>query len=347
MQRVKAETSGSVVVVKLMRLKERVTRQLGWSILARPMSQSMWVTLSVSLPKLTMAVKFDSPKMYNSSQSLFENLQSAFRKGNHVEFFGGYHLPEDPLITARQRVRMTIHDIWKTTGYRFTYVNGIMLAVWLTSTRVKDHPSLETGHKTRLWCCQDLARKKKSKVSLKPNAINRDTVGMCRYDCKSSLTVICRASSMIGSASGEHIILIKLQHHENHIPYYNVSMPDGASDIIRESLEWSTPVSLVPKIQALYPNVSAKQVHSAWSEMSETLWRREEDQLLSAEKLLVEYPDEVDVLEVPKVDGVEQLCWGMKRIVQQLKGMVVEIGIDATCACASVVSEWILIVTIR
>lgn len=79
-------------------------------------------------------------------------------------------------------------------------------------------------------------------------------------------------------------------------------MPEGASDIIRESLEWTTPVALVPKIQALYPSVSASQVHAAWSEMSETLWRKDDQQLPSAEKLLAEYPDDVDIFEVP-VEG--------------------------------------------
>jgi hypothetical protein len=39
--------------------------------------------------------------------------------------------------------------------------------------------------------------------------------------------------------------------------------------------------------------------------MSET---KDEQQLPSAEKLLAECPDDVDVFEVPKVDGIEQLC---------------------------------------
>jgi hypothetical protein len=110
-------------------------------------------------------------------------------------------------------------------------------------------------------------------------------------------------------------------------------MPEGASDIIRVSLEWTTPIALVPKIQSLYPNVSANQVHTAWTKMSKTLWRKDEQQLPSAEKLLAECPDDVDVFEVPKVDGIEQLCWGMKWISNQLKEKVVEIGLDVTCEC--------------
>ena len=65
--------------------------------------------------------------------------------------------------------------------------------------------------------------------------------------------------------------------------------------------------------------------------MSETIWKKDEQQLPSAEKLLAEFPDEVNVFDLLKADGVEQLAWGMKKIATPLKGKVVEIGIDATC----------------
>ena len=65
--------------------------------------------------------------------------------------------------------------------------------------------------------------------------------------------------------------------------------------------------------------------------MSETLWKREKDQLSSAKILLNEYRDDVDVFEVDVQDGVQQLCWGMKKILAELKGKVIEIAVDATC----------------
>jgi hypothetical protein len=91
---------------------------------------------------------------------------------------------------------------------------------------------------------------------------------MHRYDCDSSLTVSCRKAN---GDSTDRVIRVKLQHSDDHIPYYDVDMPPGAAAIIRENLEWSTPVSLVPKIQAAYPNVTSK--HAAWTSMSETLWK--------------------------------------------------------------------------
>lgn len=139
-------------------------------------------------------------------------------------------------------------------------------------------------------------------------------------------------SCISGTLPGTQVITIRIEHHDRHTQYLDVDMPPEALDIIRDNLEWSTPVSITPKVQALYPNVTSKQVHKAWTEMSEILWKRDHLQLPSAEILLKEFGDDVDVFDIPVADGIQQLCWGMKKIAGRLKGKVVEIGIDATCA---------------
>ncbi|KAJ6552665.1 hypothetical protein DFH09DRAFT_925044 [Mycena vulgaris] len=108
-------------------------------------------------------------------------------------------------------------------------------------------------------------------------------------------------------------------------------MPQGALDIVRENVEWLTPVAMVSKVQASFPQVTAAQIHRAWMEMSEIFWRRDDAQLPSAAKLLEEHGNDVDIFtpeEVP--EEVEMLCWGMKKIAGPLKGKIVEIGVDAT-----------------
>lgn len=105
--------------------------------------------------------------------------------------------------------------------------------------------------------------------------------------------------------------------------------------MIRDNLEWTTPVSMVGKVQALYPETTPNQIHRAWTEMSQVLWKKDPVQLLSAKLLLNEHKDEVDLFQIEKIDGVEQLCWGMKRIAHRLRGKIVEIGIDATCKYTS------------
>ncbi|KAJ6523472.1 hypothetical protein DFH09DRAFT_1329961 [Mycena vulgaris] len=248
---------------------------------------------------------------FQDQQSMFNAIRAAFKQGKHVEFHGICQIPEDPLVTDKERVRMTIFEIWKVTGYRF---------------RVKENYEQKTGHKTRLWCCQNQGCKQKAKPSQREGAKPRDTLGMQRFDCKSSLRVSC----LSGDVSGEKKLRVYLQHHDSHLPYYDVAMLPGAADIIRESLEWHTPVELVAKVQAQFPSVTSGQVHSAWTQMSEILWKRDDMQLPSAKRLLKEFGDEVDVLDVHPAEGVEQLCWAMKKIIEPLRGKIVKIALDAT-----------------
>ena len=131
---------------------------------------------------------------------------------------------------------------------------------------MKDHPKISNGHKTELHCSQDAKKKKKAKPSKAPNIVHRDHVGMKRYDCQSRLVVTCTR----GASPSTRIISVRIKHHEKHQPYFDVAMPPEAADIIRENLEWSTPSSIIPKVQAVYPQVTGKQVHKAWADMSES-----------------------------------------------------------------------------
>ena len=111
-------------------------------------------------------------------------------------------------------------------------------------------------------------------------------------------------------------------------------MPPEAMQMIEEQVQWLTPSALAAKVQSAHPQVTTKQIHNAWRELSQSYWRRDELQLPSAKQLLAEYGEEVDVFEPVGVpEGVEILAWGMKKIAEPLKGRIVEIGMDATCKC--------------
>jgi len=116
------------------------------------------------------------------------------------------------------------------------------------------------------------------------------------------------------------------------VQYYDVSLPEEAKAIIRESL-WVVPRDIAAKVRGQYPNVSAQQVYRAWAEFSQILWRRSDNQLESAKTLLTEMDlqQEVDIFEVGLVDGVTALAWGLKKVAHRLKGQIVEVAIDATC----------------
>ncbi|KAJ7235267.1 hypothetical protein C8J57DRAFT_1248613 [Mycena rebaudengoi] len=176
-----------------------------------------------------------------------------------------------------------------------------------------------------------------------PLVSNKQRVQMTTYEiwkCKYLLTgskKIERSRKAIILAFGvvkmrTTTVQIRLHHHESHVHYYDVALPPQAVTIIREKLEWSTPNEMVGMVQDCFPQVTSNQIHRAWLQMSEMLWKRDTLQLPSAETLLREYGDEVDVLDVQPAEGVEQLAWVMKKIAEPLWGKIVEIGIDTTCA---------------
>jgi len=193
-------------------------------------------------------------------------------------------------------------------------------------TSVKDNKTLKSGHRMRFWCSQDAAHKKNAKPSQNPNAKHRDNVGMKRYPCESRLLITCRQNK-----TGLHVV-INLKHHVKHVLYVDVGMPPESLQMIEEQAEWSTPAEMAAKIQSIYPQITTKQIHKAWRELSRAHWHRDDAQLQSAQKLLEEYSDDVDIfMPVDLPDGVEMLAWGMKRIAEPLRGRVIEIAVDATC----------------
>jgi hypothetical protein len=56
---------------------------------------------------------------------------------------------------------------------------------------------------------------------------------------------------------------VQLKHAGKYVNYTDVSMPAGALDIVRENMQWLTPVAMVGKVQAAFPAVTAAQIHRA------------------------------------------------------------------------------------
>ncbi|KAJ6631995.1 hypothetical protein B0H10DRAFT_1937725 [Mycena sp. CBHHK59/15] len=177
-----------------------------------------------------------------------------FKLGKAMDFHGTYTVPVDPLVSPKDHVRMVATEIWKISSYWFT---------------VKDHRKLKSGHQTCFWCIQDELRKKKSKSSQNPDVRNCNNVGMKRYPHRSRLLINRRTGE---DTDGELAVTMKLKHMGKHISYVNVLMPQEALDMICENVEWLMPVEMVSKVQAAFPNISAAQIHRAWTEMSEIFW---------------------------------------------------------------------------
>jgi hypothetical protein len=150
---------------------------------------------------------------------------------------------------------------------------------------------------------------------------------MKQYPCHSSLSITSQRKK-----GGPTSVTVKLKHHIKHINYVDVTMLPEALQLIEEHVKWLLPVAMVTKVQSIFLQVTPAQIHTAWREMSKVRWRCDDLQLPSAEKLLAEYGEDVDIFKPTNVpEDVEMLAWGMKKISGPLKGKIVEIGMDVTC----------------
>ncbi|KAJ6587914.1 hypothetical protein B0H19DRAFT_1057210 [Mycena capillaripes] len=96
-------------------------------------------------------------------------------------------------------------------------------------------------------------------------------------------------------------VIVQLKHAGKHISYEDVSMPPEALDMIRDDVEWLRPLAIVTQVQGDVHGVTAAQNHRAWMEMKHT--------------------DDVAIFEPQDIpEGVEMICWGMKKITTPLKG---------------------------
>mgnify|MGYP001290585729 CR=1 FL=1 len=109
--------------------------------------------------------------------------------------------------------------------------------------RVKDHPKIAGGIKTRFCCSQDIAQKNKAKGARHPGDTPKprltssgDAMAKTRYHCRSRLLISSRDSDKNNCG----VVTIRIAHHLAHEPYLpDSSPPPEPSKAFYESFGWS------------------------------------------------------------------------------------------------------------
>ncbi|KAJ6596027.1 hypothetical protein B0H10DRAFT_2232640 [Mycena sp. CBHHK59/15] len=150
----------------------------------------------------TGKLKAKPPSSYNDSQELLSALHMTCLEVDEVDFSGSYTIAacDAGTISDKQRVQIITHDIWKATGYRFT---------------VKDHPPSDTGHKTRLWCSQDAARRSKHRGPERVSKVGA-LFAKPRYACRSRLMIACVPDA---DGSAARVVTVRMHHYLRHETY--------------------------------------------------------------------------------------------------------------------------------
>jgi hypothetical protein len=93
------------------------------------------------------------------------------------------------------------------------------------------------------------------------------------------------------SLVGPPELLIRLRHHDRHVPYINVTMPHAVFELTSQHLALVKPSDLLPSVQALQ-GCEHLSVYHAWTALSKVFWPRDEHAPKSVLKLLEEYEQE-------------------------------------------------------
>jgi hypothetical protein len=198
--------------------------------------------------------------------------------------------------------------------------------------RVIEHQTrLYGGYAIKFHCSQDEAHKKASKKAKDPVKW-QDRLPMKRFLCNLWLHL-----SLIRShTQGPFCLQVTFRHSQKHYKYERANMDADAVDVIRDNLLTSTPTALVTTIQLRWPHITAAQVQNAWVVLSLELWRRDDDLIESACRLLQEMEEngEADYFNLKVDKGVQAVAWGLPKLMKE-KLDLIEIAMDATCTLRS------------
>lgn len=91
------------------------------------------------------------------------------------------------------------------------------------------------------------------------------------------------------------------------------------------------------------PAFSRKAVANIWQEIQSKQWKRDEDELVSAKKLLQEYSDSgtlpdkklaVQEVVLPELDGFKAIAFVLPHLLGTWGTNIREIALDSTCMVA-------------
>jgi hypothetical protein len=155
---------------------------------------------------------------------------------------------------------------------------------------------------------------------------------MYRFKCNGQVSITVKTDRYDARQS---ILDITMDHQCQHIKYYDVSMPEDAVKYIIDHIQLP-PGLLATEVTKRWKHITRAQVYSAWTRNVQHLWKIEEDPLHSGRKLLGQWSNEVDLFDLQLPDGVIALGWGIRSIANRIKHLVIEVALDATCACVPI-----------
>ncbi|KAG6907426.1 hypothetical protein DXG01_008891 [Tephrocybe rancida] len=174
------------------------------------------------------------------------------------------------------------------------------------------------------YCTQNESEQTKQKLNKDPS---KRCARMCmqRFKCDGWLHV-----SVDKNNSSQ--VILRITHYENHIPYTNISVSEKVEELIGSLVDLpATKIWDIILEKKLEGQLTQKQVYAHWAQHNESRWRLDNDQVLSARKVLEACEGiKVNVIDVPQERGISSLAFAFQEVLSAYGAQITEITMEST-----------------
>ncbi|KAJ7656862.1 hypothetical protein DFH06DRAFT_991429, partial [Mycena polygramma] len=211
--------------------------------------------------------------------------------------------------------------IWSRMKYRFTYHSS--------------YPHRRTDSTRFIYhCVQNEARQNTSKKSQREGVKHRDKIAMDTFQCHGWLHITVNDS--------DSIAFVKISHADDHVPYWCIDVPADVVEFVRANPKL-TPTQLWDEILKTHPQpaFNRRAIFTLWADSSAQEWKRDPDELKSANILLKEFtsPDpksgkneplySVEPIPLTPEPGFTAIAFALPKLLREISGRVRELSLDS------------------
>ncbi|KAJ7442849.1 hypothetical protein FB451DRAFT_1057229 [Mycena latifolia] len=214
--------------------------------------------------------------------------------------------------------------VWDATGYRFVYKNK------------KSSAGSSTVATYSYFCAQNEKEITKTRL-IDDERKRRARMKMDRFPCNGWLHVTV-------DSADQSTMRLRMLHHRAHCKYVNISIGDKIKELVEkmkdqpaskdQGMFTENSAQIWTQVLQDYPatEITQKQIYRLWSELNESAWRLDDDQVKSAQKLLEKmHGKEIEPIPITQEDGIHCIVFGFKEVLDTWAEKNEELAMDSTC----------------
>ncbi|KAJ7488214.1 hypothetical protein FB451DRAFT_1025329, partial [Mycena latifolia] len=142
----------------------------------------------------------------------------------------------------------------------------------------------------------------------------------------------------------DSIAFVKIVHHEDHVPYWSIDVPADVVEFVHQNPKL-TPTQLWDEILKTYPRplFTCQAIYAMWAEANAMEWKRDPDELKSANILLEEFTSpapgsgwaeplySVEPIPLTPQSGFTAIAFALPKLLREVGGRIRELSLDSAC----------------